>query len=364
MGSCAVSNALHSCSVCASAFELRFAYQMLKTADASVWFCSQTCHERYLFSAQQKKCCVCSTQFELQYAYQQSVGDNAAQYFCTIACRDAGLQQPGARQGQMHRIAVLNQKGGTGKTTTSVNLAAGLAEAGHKTLLIDLDAQGNVAVSLGLNTPRSVADVILGNAEPSDCIVPVSPNLDCLTANTSLAGAEVQLVQMRDRHKVLRHRMRNITQYDYVVMDCGPSLSVLNQNALVFADHILIPVSCDYLSLVGVKQILKTLKQVNDILLHPVSILGVVPTFYDMRTRISVEAVQTLQAYFKERVLTPIRVNTRLKEAPSHKKTVFEFAPDSHGAEDYRALVLKVIELCRADAVHYDGEAAFEQPGA
>ncbi len=359
-----MSNALHTCSVCGSAFDLRFAYQMLRSGDTTVWFCGQTCHERYLFSAQQKTCCVCSTQFDLQYAFQQSVVDNAARYFCTTVCRERELNQNQPRSGQMRRIAVLNQKGGTGKTTTSVNVAAGLAEAGHKTLLIDLDAQGNVAVSLGLNTPKTIADVLLGNAEPADCIVPVSPNLDALTSNTALAHAEVQLVQMRDRHKVLRHRMRNVTQYDYVVMDCGPSLSVLNQNALVYADHILIPVSCDYLSLVGVRQILKTLKQVNDILLHPVSILGVVPTFYDVRTRISVEAVQTLQAYFKDRVLPPIRVNTRLKEAPSHKKTVFEFAPDSHGAEDYRTLVQKVIELSRADAAHYDGEAAFEQPGA
>lgn len=362
-----MSNALHTCSVCQSAFELRFAYQMLRSGDSTVWFCSQTCHERYLFSAQQKSCCVCSTQFELQFAYQQSVVDGQARYFCTTACRErdlqSGLSRPGL-SGRTRRIAVLNQKGGTGKTTTSVNVAAGLAEQGHRTLLIDLDAQGNVAVSLGLNAPRTIAEVLLGSSEPADCIVPVSPNLDALTSSTTLAQAEVQLVQMRDRHKVLRHRMRNVSQYDYIVMDCGPSLSVLNQNALVFADHILIPVSCDYLSLVGVRQILKTLKQVNDILLHPVSILGVVPTFYDVRTRISTEAVQTLQAYFKDRVLPPIRVNTRLKEAPSHKKTVFEFAPDSHGAEDYRVLVQKVIELSNAESAHDNGEVAVEQSGA
>ena len=359
-----MSNALHTCSVCQSAFELRFAYQMLRSGDNTVWFCSQTCHERYLFSAQQKSCCVCSTQFELQFAYQQSVVDGQARYFCTTACRDRDLHQGAPGTAQTRRIAVLNQKGGTGKTTTSVNVAAGLAERGHRTLLIDLDAQGNVAVSLGLNAPRTIAEVLLGSAEPADSIVPVSPNLDALTASTTLAQAEVQLVQMRDRHKVLRHRMRNVTQYDYIVMDCGPSLSVLNQNALVFADHILIPVSCDYLSLVGVRQILKTLKQVNDILLHPVSILGVVPTFYDVRTRISTEAVQTLQAYFRDRVLPPIRVNTRLKEAPSHKKTVFEFAPDSHGAEDYRVLVQKVIELSNADMAIDNGEVAVEQSGA
>ena len=137
-----------------------------------------------------------------------------------------------------------------------------------------------------------------------------------------------------------------------------------NQNALTYADHILIPVSCDYLSLVGVKQILRTLKKVNELLLHPVSILGVVPTFYDVRTRISVEAVNTLKSYFKDRVLPPIRVNTRLKEAPSHKKTIFEYAPDSRGSKDYRQLVKRVISLCEANPTHDEEEAAVGRPGA
>jgi chromosome partitioning protein len=140
--------------------------------------------------------------------------------------------------------------------------------------------------------------------------------------------------------------MAGISNYDFIIMDCGPSLSVLNQNALTYADHIIIPVSCDYLSLVGVKQILRTLKKVNELLLHPVSILGVVPTFFDVRTRISVEAVSTLKSYFKDRVLPPIRINTRLKEAPGHKKTIFEYAPDSRGSQDYRRMVKAVVDFC------------------
>jgi chromosome partitioning protein len=213
---------------------------------------------------------------------------------------------------------------------------------------MDLDAQGNVAVSLGLTAQKTVYHVIVEGAHPADCIINVAPNLDALVSNTSLAQAEVKLVNARDRFKVLARRMEGITNYDFIIMDCAPSLSVLNQNALTYADNILIPVSCDYLSLVGVKQILRTLKKVNELLLHPVSILGVVPTMYDMRTRVSNDAVNTLKAYFKERVLPPIRVNTRLKEAPSHKKTIFEYAPDSHGSQDYRALVNRVVELCQS----------------
>ncbi len=343
-----MSTPVHDCSVCRTNFELRFAYQVLRTPDSVFHFCSQQCHEKHLFSARQKSCSVCTTDFELQYAYQQAQVDGEVHYYCSTECRTAELEGVRRRTREVRRIAVLNQKGGTGKTTTSVNLSAGLAESGYRVLLMDLDAQGNVAVSLGLSAQKNVYHVIVDGAHPADCIINVAPNLDALVSNTALAQAEVKLVNARDRFKVLAKRMEQVTNYDFIVMDCAPSLSVLNQNALTYADHILIPVSCDYLSLVGVKQILRTLKKVNELLLHPVSILGVVPTLYDMRTRISVEAVNTLTAYFKERVMPPIRVNTRLKEAPSHKKTIFEYAPDSHGSQDYRALVARVVELCQS----------------
>ncbi|MCA9538427.1 MAG: AAA family ATPase [Myxococcales bacterium] len=356
--------AIHDCSVCGTTFELRFAYQVQRTPEQVRYFCSQKCQSDHLLSAAQRTCDVCGTRFDLQYAYQQAQLDGEVHYYCSTNCRTAprtttaaeGASPPRARR--LRRIAVLNQKGGTGKTTTSVNVAAGLAEAGHRVLLVDLDAQGNVAVSLGLTARRTIYHVLVEGAHPADCIVNVSENLDALISNTSLAQAEVRLVNTpRDRFKVLATRMAPLTDYDFVIMDCGPSLSVLNQNALTYADHILIPVSCDYLSLVGVKQILRTLKKVNELLLHPVSILGVVPTFFDQRTRISVEAVNTLQSYFKDRVLPCIRVNTRLKEAPSHKKTIFEYAPDSHGSEDYRVLVQRIIELCDAGAVTAEQEA-------
>ncbi len=357
--------AIHDCTVCGTTFELRFAYQVQRTPEQVFYFCSQRCHEEHLLSASRKACDVCQKRFELQYAYQQAQVDGEVRYFCSTDCRGQEMNTVSQRHRRMRRIAVLNQKGGTGKTTTSVNLSAGLAEAGYRVLLVDLDAQGNVAVSLGLSARRTIYHVLVEGVHPADCIVNVSENFDALVSNTSLAQAEVRLVNTpRDRFKVLANRMAGITNYDFVVMDCGPSLSVLNQNALTYADHILIPVSCDYLSLVGVKQILRTLKKVNELLLHPVSILGVVPTFFDVRTRISVEAVNTLKSYFKDRVLPPIRVNTRLKEAPSHKKTIFEYAPDSRGSKDYRQLVKRVISLCEANPTHNREEAAVGRPGA
>lgn len=341
----------NQCSVCDALFELRFAYQVQRTPEEVFYFCSQRCHEAHLFSEQQKTCNVCATRFELRFAYQQAQVDGEVRYYCTARCRSGEMKTVEARARTIRRIAVLNQKGGTGKTTTSVNLAAGLAEAGHRVLLLDLDAQGNVAVSLGLSPTKTIYHVLNGEVHPADAIISVSENLDALCSNTSLAQAEIKLVTSRDRFKVLSSRMASVTNYDFVIMDCGPSLSVLNQNALTYADHILIPVSCDYLSLVGVKQILRTLKRVNEVLLHPVSIIGVVPTFFDMRTRISVEAVNTLNAYFRERVLPPIRVNTRLKEAPSHKKTIFEFAPESRGSADYRRMVARFLELCETTPI-------------
>lgn len=350
VGASGMAAAIHDCTVCGTTFELRFAYQVQRTPDAIHYFCSQRCHEEHLLSASRKTCDCCGTRFDLQYAYQQSQVDGEVRYYCSTECRTKEMRTVQGRQRRMKRIAVLNQKGGTGKTTTSVNVSAGLAEAGFRVLLIDLDAQGNVAVSLGISARRNIFHVLVDGAHPADCIVNVSENFDALVSNTSLAQAEVRLVNTpRDRFKVLANRLASITNYDFVIMDCGPSLSVLNQNALTYADHILIPVSCDYLSLVGVKQILRTLKKVNELLLHPVSILGVVPTFFDVRTRISVEAVNTLRSYFKDRVLHPIRVNTRLKEAPSHKKTIFEYAPDSRGSNDYRLLVKQIIALCESN---------------
>ncbi len=333
-----------SCVVCGTTFQPRFAFQVQKTQEGVLHFCSQACHEKYLFSSQQRTCGVCGKSFVLEFAYQQLQLEGETRYFCSTECREQALAEIEKKQKRTHRIAVLNQKGGTGKTTTSVNVAAGLAQQGKRVLLIDLDSQGNVAVSLGLSAPHTIYDLLIDGVNPLDCIVNVSENLDAIISNTSLAGAEPRLLASRERYKVLTLRMAQVTDYDYVLIDCGPSISMLNQNALTYADSILIPVSCDYLSLVGVKQILRTVKKVNELLLEPVEVLGVVPTFYD-RTLIAREAITTLQAYFKDRVLPPIRANIKIKEAPSHKQTIFEYAPGSTGCADYLALVERIQEI-------------------
>jgi chromosome partitioning protein len=182
--------------------------------------------------------------------------------------------------------------------------------------------------------------------------VPVRGSLDVITADATLAVAEVWLARLdKDRDRILSQRMGAAhRRYQYVLLDCGPSLSLLNQNALTYADEVLIPVSCDYLALVGVKQVLKTLKDIERHLGHSITIAGVLPTFFDARIKLAKEAVETLRGHFKERLLDPIRRSTRLAEAPSHRQTIFEYDNDSPGAEDYRRVIERIVGQDRPSA--------------
>jgi chromosome partitioning protein len=243
------------------------------------------------------------------------------------------------------RLAIFNHKGGTGKTTTTVSIAAGLAERGLKVLLVDTDSQGNVGVSLNVKTERSLYHVLVMGLKAKDAAITVRPNLDLIAANETLAAAELYLAGRQNRDRVLREKLASATDaYDIVLLDCSPSLSLMNQNALVFADGILVPVACDFLSLVGVRQVIKTVKNVNSLLHHPVQIFGVLPTFYDARARICRDAVDTLKQHFGERCLAPIRATTKIKEAPAQGKTIFEYANDSNAADDYRRVVDLIID--------------------
>lgn len=242
-------------------------------------------------------------------------------------------------------IAVFNHKGGTGKTTTAVSIAAGLAAKGKRVLLVDTDAQGNVAVSLGANVERSLYHVLVMGLRVSDAVKTVRPNLDLLPSNETLAAAELYLAGRQNRDRVLSERLSAAaTSYDYVVLDCSPSLSLMNQNALVFADSVLVPVACDYLSLVGVRQVIKTVKNVNAILHHPVQIWGVLPTLFDARAKICHEAISTLKQHFAERCLPPVRSAIKVKEAPSQGQTIFEYAAGSPAADDYNVVVDRIIQ--------------------
>ena len=247
-------------------------------------------------------------------------------------------------EGVPRYLAVFNHKGGTGKTTTAVSVAAGLAAKGKKVLLVDTDAQGNVSVSLGASTERSLYHVLVMGLRVADAVKQVRPNLDLLPSNETLAAAELYLAGRQNRDRVLQERLASAAAaYDYVVLDCSPSLSLMNQNALVFADSVLVPVACDYLSLVGVRQVIKTVKNVNALLHHPVQIWGVLPTFYDSRAKICREAITTLKSHFGDRCLPPIRAAMKVKEAPAQGQTIFEYADGSNAAEDYAVVVQTIM---------------------
>jgi chromosome partitioning protein len=249
--------------------------------------------------------------------------------------------------GRTQVLAIFNHKGGTGKTTTAVTIAAGLAAKGRRVLLVDTDGQGNVGVSLGLQNEKTLYHVLVMGLDPHEAIVQVRPNLDVLPSNETLAAAELFLAGRQRRDRVLASRLSALrSEYDAIIVDCSPSLSLLNQNALVFADGVLCPVACDYLSIVGVRQVLRTIKQVNRLLSHPVRLWGVLPTLYDARARVCVEAYDTLRQHFGDRCLSPIRMASRAKEAPSQSQTLFEYAPDATATKDYWQVVEQLLKDC------------------
>lgn len=323
-----------SCSVCAERFVPRLAFH--RDDDRGRWYCSLPCRAQ---DAAVPGCEVCGAEVRAHFAWQMQVHEGRRVQLCSEACR-ASLQERAHQKAPRvaHRMAVLNQKGGTGKTTTAISLAAGLAEAGKKVLLIDSDPQGNVGVSLGVSSRRTLYHVLMEDVPVADAAVPLGRDFDVLSSDGTLAHAELSLAREPGRAGVFKERLGNL-DYDHIVIDCGPALSMLNQHALCFASEVLVPVACEYLSLIGVKQLLATVRRINLNLGHPLVIAGVLPTFYDQRTRGCHEALDALKEHFGELCLQPIRANVRLKEAPRHKKSIFEYDSSSSGAEDYRALV-------------------------
>ena len=332
-----------TCHVCNKGFQVRFRYQVREEEGRYLYTCSPICQQRALASPEGGCACgVCGARFAMEFPYQVAVAAGSRRYFCSVECRERGMSKkaPAPSRGAPRRIAIFNHKGGTGKTTTAVSVAAGLAESGRKVLLIDADGQGNVGASLGIRGEQTLYHVLVHGVHPAEAAVPVRKNLHVLTSNELLAAAELYLATRPNRDRILRERLGDkLDEYDIVVMDCAPALSLMNQNTLVYADGVVIPVSCDYLSLVGVRQVLRTLKNIREHLNHDVNILGVLPTFYDKRNRISRDAVASLREHFGERCLSPIRINTKLREAPSAKQTIFEYCPESNGATDYMLLV-------------------------
>ena len=246
-------------------------------------------------------------------------------------------------------IAVANQKGGVGKTTTSVNISACLAQAGKKTLIIDIDPQGNATSGLGAEkqVPKSVYDVIINNEDIYDTVQSTDiPNLEVCPSNINLAGAEVELVTVISRETRLKVAIDKIRDdYDYIILDCPPSLGLITLNAFTAADSVLVPIQCEYYALEGLGQLMSTVDLVQKHLNKDLEIEGVLLTMYNSRTNLSMQVVQEVKRYFDKKVYnTIIPRNVRLSEAPSHGLPISLYDKRSKGAICYINLAKEIIK--------------------
>ncbi len=245
----------------------------------------------------------------------------------------------------MRTICIMNHKGGVGKTTTAINLAAGLSRNDKKVLLLDLDPQGNIDLSLKVDAEKNIYDAMTGEATISSCIVNVAKNFDVISSTESLTKAEHYLYKHDDSRLLLKQLLSMIDGYDYLIIDCPPSLGILNQNVLAFCQEVFVPTSADFLGFDALKKMEKVIETINETYGHNIKMTRVIPTLYDKRNRICKDTLKDINEQFNGLASNPIRVNSKLKEAPKKGKSIFKYARSSSGAKDYGQLVEDVIQM-------------------
>ncbi len=246
-------------------------------------------------------------------------------------------------------IAIANQKGGVGKTTTSINLSSCIAAKGKKVLVIDMDPQGNTTSGYGIEKnelENTIYELIMGDCTVEDCILKnVMPNVSVLPSNVNLAAAEIELIGVKDKDFILKNEIDWVRDnYDFIIIDCPPSLNLLTVNAMTTADSVLVPIQCEYYALEGLSQLIHTVNLVKERLNPDLDMDGVVFTMYDSRTNLSNQVVDNVKSNLKQKVYdTLIPRNIRLAEAPSYGQPINVYDPKSAGSESYMALAEEVI---------------------
>ncbi|MEE1195842.1 MAG: AAA family ATPase [Lachnospiraceae bacterium] len=246
-------------------------------------------------------------------------------------------------------IAIANQKGGVGKSTTAINLSSCLAELGQRVLTIDIDPQGNTTSGLGIEKEElenTIYELLIGECDLEDCIIEnVYENLSLIPSNVNLAGAEIELIGLEQKEYILKEQIDKVReQYDYIIIDCPPALSMLTINAMTTANTVLVPIQCEYYALEGLSQLMHTIELVQERLNPELEIEGIVFTMYDARTNLSLQVVENVKNNLSQTIYkTIIPRNVRLAEAPSHGLPINRYDSKSAGAESYRLLAEEVM---------------------